>query len=406
MNTLQEILARRAELLNDVTKRSQELSLEEITSINKELDELEKQEKEIRAKQALDERMKNMSIPTNTVERKDEQVSTNPEVSKRQELAKRGAMYKARLGTEIALRSSVEGSTQDGVLIPSHLSDAVQPYPWNEVSTVLDLVNVISLPNGNEYTETFQTETGEGNYTLEPTKTGTASDDGIYTEVDTKFDQVVIKRNKITALTYMSEELSILPEADYATLVERNVSLALKKKLAKEVILGDGTGNHFVGMASKESSNMNANTYEDKEYAIDENTLFDMLVDFGGAEDVESTQVLLLNKQTLKDFKKVRGTDKRPVYDISITGNTFTIDGYRGVFSSHIKPYSTATGGDIWAIYADLSKYDLLNFGGEVIETSREFKFNQGITAVRGKVYAGGGLAGYKAFLRATKKAE
>lgn len=406
MNTLQEILARRAELLNDVTKRSQELSLEEITSINKELDELEKQEKEIRAKQALDERMKNMSIPTNTVERKDEQVSTNPEVSKRQELAKRGAMYKARLGTEIALRSSVEGSTQDGVLIPSHLSDTVQPYPWNEVSTVLDLVNVISLPNGNEYTETFQTETGEGNYTLEPTKTGTASDDGIYTEVDTKFDQVVIKRNKVTALTYMSEELSILPEADYATLVERNVSLALKKKLAKEVILGDGTGNHFVGMASKESSNMNANTYEDKEYAIDENTLFDMLVDFGGAEDVESTQVLLLNKQTLKDFKKVRGTDKRPVYDISITGNTFTIDGYRGVFSSHIQPYSTATAGDIWAIYADLSKYDLLNFGGEVIETSREFKFNQGITAVRGKVYAGGGLVGYKAFLRATKKAE
>lgn len=404
--TLQEIMARKAELKNEVAKRSDELTLEEINNITNELDSLDKQEKEIRAKQDLDAKMKAMVIETKPVERKNAVETLTPEQTAKQELAKRGALYKARLGTETQIRSTVSGSTAQGVLIPSHLATEVKPYPWNEVSSVLDLVNVISLPNGNEYTETFQISTGEGNYTLEPTKTGTNSDDGVYNEVETKFDQVTIKRNKITALTYLSEELSILPDADYAALVEANVSLSLKKKLAKEVILGDGTGNHFVGIACKESSNMNANTYTDKDYEINENTLFDMLIDFGGDEDVESADVLMINKQTLKEFKKVRGTDKRPVYEITVNGNTFTIDGYRGIFSSHIKSFSEASSGEIWAVYGDLSKYDLLNFGGESIETSREFKFNQGITAVRGKVYSGGGLAGYKAFLRATKKAE
>ena len=407
MKTLQEILERKAALKQEVATRSAEMSLEDIQKINAELNELEAAEKEIRAKQDLDKRMAEMVIPTQKKEEK--QGELTPEQAAFNERAKRGALYKMRSGVEIEVRaaSTVKGTSASGVLIPSHLDPTVDAYPWNEVSSIVDLANVVSLPNGSEYTKSFQVETGEGAYTLEATKTGlgTTDNDGLYHEVDTTFDQVTIKRNKITALTYMSEELVVLPEANYADLVERNVSLSLKKKLAKEMVLGDGTGNHFVGIACTTTSNMNANTYTDAEYGIDENTLFNMMIDFGGEEDVEARQVLVMNKLTLKEFAKVRGNDKKPVYSITVSGNTFTIDGYRGVFSKNIKPYSTATAGDIWAVYADMAKYDLLNFGGEAIETSREFKFNQGVTTVRGKVYAGGGMAGYKAFLRAKKPA-
>ena len=403
--TLEQLLARKAELREQVATRSAELSVEEIDKINKELDELEAQEKSLRAKKALDERMKKMEVPSKVVE-------GNPQtrtVSKEQARASRGAQYKLKNGKAISLRAEgdndVEGTAQNGILIPSHLDPTVDALPWSEVNSVVDVVRKIPLQNGSEYTKAFQVSGDEGDYTLEPTVTG-ATKDGVYHEVGVTFDKVTIKRNKITAITYESEELELLPDADYASIVESNVGLALRKKLAKEIILGNGVNNHFVGLGAPSSTTgLNANTYDDKEYTIDENILVNLLVDYGGAEDIEGKQLLLMNKQTIKDFAKVRDVNERPVFNISITGNTFTIDGYRGIFTSHLKPYSTAEEGDIFLIYGNFNAYYLLDFGGDVIETSKEFKFDQGITAVRGKVFSGGNLAGYKAFLRATKPA-
>lgn len=400
--TLEEILARKAELKEQVLTRSGELSVEEIDSITKELDQLEAKEKEVRAKQALDARMKNMATNTTTVAAATKTVSAK-EV--------RGAQYKLKNGKAVSLRADdpvgtdVEGTGQNGILIPSHLDPVVDALPWNEVSSVIDVVRKIPLTNGNEYTKAFQVEGGEGDYTLEATTTGEVKD-GVYHEVGAQFDKVTIKRNKITAITYESEELELLPDADYASIVESNVSLALRKKLAKEIVLGNGVGDHFVGIAAPAATTgLNANTYDDKEYAIDANILINLLVDYGGEEDIEGKQLLLMNKQTIKDFAKIRDVHERPVFNITITGNTFTIDGYRGIFTKNLKPYSEAEEGDIFLVYGNFNAYYLLDFGGDVIETSKEFKFDQGVTAVRGKVFGGGNMAAYKAFLRATKPA-
>ena len=397
MRTLEEILKRKAELREQVVARSSELSVEEIDKINGELDQLEAQEKEIRAKQALDARMKAMGEPTKTVETKTKTVNAR---------ALRGAKYKVKDGKSVQLRDvdiDVEGTAQNGILIPSHLDPTVDALPWNEVTSVVDVVRKIPLTNGSEYTKAFQVSSDEGDYTLEPTTTGEIKD-GVYHEVGVAFDKVTIKRNKITAITYESEELELLPDANYAAIVESNVALSLRKKLAKEIILGNGVDNHFVGIAAPAATTgLNANTYEDKEYAIDENFLINLLVDFGGEEDIEGRQLLLMNKQTIKDFAKIRDVNERPVFNITITGNTFTIDGYRGIFTSHLKPYSEAEEGDIFLVYGNFANYYLLDFGGDVIETSKEFKFDQGITAIRGKVFGGGNMAAYKAFLRAVK---
>ena len=403
--TLEQILARKAELRELVSTRSANMSMEEIDKINKELDELEAAEKQARAKKELDKRMASMQTPKTVVE-------GNPEVktaSKDSAKALRGAQYKLKNGKAISLRAdgdnNVEGTGQQGILIPSHLDPTVDALPWSEVNSVVDVVRKIPLANGSEYTKAFQVEGDEGEYTLEPTVTGETKD-GVYHEVGVAFDKVTIKRNKITAITYESEELELLPDADYAAIVEANVGKSLKKKLAKEIILGNGVDNHFVGIAAPASTTgLNANTYEDKEYTLDENILINLLVDYGGEEDIEGKQLLLMNKQTIKDFAKIRDVNERPVFNISITGNTFTIDGYRGIFTSHLKPYATAEEGDIFLVYGNFSNYYMLDFGGDVIETSKEFKFDQGITAIRGKVFSGGNMAAYKAFLRATKGA-
>lgn len=399
MKTLEEILKRKAELREQVVARSNELSVEEIDKINGELDQLEAQEKEIRAKQALDARMKAMGEPAKVVETKTKTVNAR---------ALRGAKYKVKDGKSVQLRDvdiDVEGTAQNGILIPSHLDPTVDALPWNEVTSVVDVVRKIPLTNGSEYTKAFQVSSDEGDYTLEPTTTGEIKD-GVYHEVGVAFDKVTIKRNKITAITYESEELELLPDANYAAIVESNVALSLRKKLAKEIILGNGVDNHFVGIAAPAATTgLNANTYEDKEYSIDENFLINLLVDFGGEEDIEGRQLLLMNKQTIKDFAKIRDVNERPVFNITITGNTFTIDGYRGIFTSHLKPYSEADAGDIFLVYGNFANYYLLDFGGDVIETSKEFKFDQGITAIRGKVFGGGNMAAYKAFLRAVKPA-
>ena len=398
---LKEILERKLAIKNEVLARGEAITAEEIDAFNKELDSLEAQERSIKEKEALNKRMADFKAPavevTPTNDKKVKEVNSR---------ALRGVEYKKREKRDIELRASgdVTNTSAKGILLPSHVDNVVDVFPWNQVSSIVDVVKVVSLPNGNDYTKAFETSTGEGAYTLE----ATASNDGNYSEVTSTFDSVTIKRNKVTALTYMSEELQDLPDADYATLLEADVSLALKKKIAKEIVLGDGTGAHFVGVACpiNNETNMNANTFEDKELnAIDEHTLMNMVIDFGGDENVEDRQLLLMNKLTLKAFAQVRGSDKKPVYNITITGNTFTIDGVRGVFTAHLKPISTASSGDIWAVYGDFSKYNLLDFGGEAINTSTDFKFNQGVTAVRGRIYAGGGLAGYKAFNRYHKTA-
>lgn len=401
--TLKEILERKLAIKNSIQARGAEITSEEIEKFNKELDELEAQERSIKAKQDLEARMAGLNIPTEVVASTQERNQEQPNA-----LAVRGKAYKARDGREVSLRSStVNGTTSTGVLIPKHLDNNITAFPWNEVSSIVDLVTVISLPNGNEYTKAFQISTGEADYTLEPTKTGDskADKDGVYNEVTTGFDSVSIKRNKITALTYESEESMLMPEADYATLIEGNVALSMKKKIAKEIVLGDGTGVHFVGMAPADSANMNTNTYKDVEKGIDENTVIDTLIEYGGEEDIEGRQAYLMNKLTLKEFARVRGSDKKPVYSITFDGNTAMIDGVRVVFTKHLKPFSQASSGDIWALYGDFSKYYMLDFGGDAIETSREFKFDQGITTVRGRVYAGGNIGAYKAITRLKKPA-
>ena len=284
------------------------------------------------------------------------------------------------------------------ILIPKPQSTNLAGFPFNQVSSILDAVNYLPIPNGETYDEPYITETGMADYTSQPSKEGTG---GEYHEVGLKWDQVQVKKTKITAYSEITKELEKTPAANYAGAVEGNITVSLKKKLAKEIVDGDGAEGHFVGIMS---SAVKANTVEDFELGgINENTLDELILNYGGEEDIESKMSLLLNKLTLLAFSRVRGSDKRKVYTINYENGT--IDGIKFFTSGYVKSFDAASTGDAVMAYGDFNKYRVAVFSDIDTARSEHYKFRQGITAFRGDVFMGGNIMAYKAFSRVFKAA-
>lgn len=285
------------------------------------------------------------------------------------------------------------------VIIPKKQSTTLTGFPFNQVSSIIDAVNYLEVINGETYEEPYVIDTGMGDYTSQASANGTG---GEYHEVGIKWDNVQVTKTKITAYSEVTKELEKTPVANYADAVEANITVSLKKKLAKEIIAGDGATGHFVGLMS---SAVKANTVADFNLGvINENTLDELILNYGGDEDIESKMALVLNKLTLLAFSRVRGTaDKRKVYTIDYENGT--IDGIKFFTTSSIKDFDNAATGDAVIAYGDLNKYRVAVFSGIETARSEHYKFRQGITAFRGDVFMGGNIMGYKAFSRVFKAA-
>lgn len=284
------------------------------------------------------------------------------------------------------------------VLVPKPQSSVLAGYPFNQVSTIIDAVNYLPIPNGESYEQPYVKSTGMGDYTDQAGASGTGGD---YHDVDLTWDTVIVKKTKITAYSEITKELEKVPAANYADAVEGNITVSLKKKLAREIVVGDGSEGHFIGIMS---SAMKADMVSDFELgAINENTLDELILNYGGDEDIESKMALLLNKLTLLAFSKVRGNDKRKVYTIDYTNGT--IDGIKFYTSSHVNSFEAAATGDAVIAYGDFNKYRVAVFSDIETARSTDYKFKQGITAFRGDVFMGGNAMAYKAFIRVFKAA-
>lgn len=294
------------------------------------------------------------------------------------------------------------------VLIPKKQSGTLTPFPFNQVSHIMDAVRYNPIINGETYEAPYIVSNGIADYTEQPSSSGTG---GKYHNVQPTWDKVTVTKTKITAYGEITKELERTPVANYANAVEANITISLRRKLAKEIVSGDGATGHFVGIFS---STLNGkNTVADyKLGAINENTLDEIVLNYGGDEDIESRMSLLLNKLTLLAFSKVRGSDKRKVYTINYDAGT--IDGIKFFTSSDVKAFGKATAGventaggrgDAFLAYGDFNKYEVGVFSNIETAKSTDFKFDQGITAFRGDVYMGGNVVGYKAFMRVYKGA-
>ena len=386
MKTLQEILARKAEI-RTLLQGDQEVDL---AVLETELRELEEAQKQIETRQRL---LKEAEVINNNADTETRTVvETFNNEPPQQDLELETSEKRGQALMEN--RAVTVGS--GNVVLPKHTASDIRP-TFNEVSTLIDRVSTKTLKGGESYQQPYLESYGEGDYTTEGND---------YANAETKFGYADITKAKITAYSEDTEELQKLPAADYDGEVMKGITVATRKKITREILIGTGATNRLIGIFSTAAKAIDPTT--DLEISkIDASTLDDIIYSYGGDEDVEDAAVLILNKKDLKSFAKLRTSDGKKVYNVVSSGNSGTIDGVPFIINSACKAVSDAatTAGQFNMAYGPLSNYQLTIFSDMDVQRSTDFKFKQGMIAHRGSVFAGGNVISKNGFLRVKKAA-
>src|SRR5690625_4272037 len=159
MNRIQEILKRKAEI-NEILKdetRSKDINLKdlekEVRELNEELEELQTRERLMKET----EQIQDGEVQTRTIEtfnaKETEQHDEAPEENRKQR------------GEDLFEKRAVTVSSGD-LVTPKHDSANIKG-TFNQVSTLVDRVNVVPLNGGESYETPYEISHGEGNYTEE-----------------------------------------------------------------------------------------------------------------------------------------------------------------------------------------------------------------------------------------------
>lgn len=382
MNRLQEIEQRKKEI-RMILESGQECDLD---ALEKELRELDKEKEQIERRKTLLEGIKTaQEAEQRQLPGAENPLKEDPKKEERKAREERGKALKES-------RSVTVGASN--IILPRHDATDIKP-TFNEVSSLIDRVNRISLPGGETFRQPYLIGYGEGGYTAE-------GDD--YTDAEPTFGYAVINKSKVTAYAEDSEEVLRLPAADYDSVVMNGITVALRKKITKEILVGDGSTNHLAGIFSAAATAIDPAT--DLEISgITQETLDEIIYSFGGEEDVEDVAVLILNKKDLKAFAMLRDSQDRKVYEVVNRGNTGTINGVPFIINSACAAISdpNTPAGAFCMAYGPLSNYTLAIFSDVEVQRSTDYKFKQGMIAHKGSVFVGGNVTAKNGFLRIKK---
>lgn len=263
------------------------------------------------------------------------------------------------------------------IATPTEVGGIVEKF--GGVSSIVDLVKVTNAEGMGAYKVAYEVTDAAADKTAE----GAA-----YHEGEPTFDFVEIKPEKVTVIAYISEEVHKQTPLEYEAKVRAAALNALRRKAAQIIT--------EKALASKITEPVTLTTNK-----IDAHTLRKIALSYGGDEGVVGGCVLYLNKLDLLAFGDVRGAnEKKAVYEITPdTGNPNTgiiKDGglsVRYCINSNLTALSTATQGAEGVktmIYgATEEALELALFSDYEIKVSEDFKFNQGLLAIRGSAQLG-----------------
>lgn len=395
---IKELLEKRTALLTEAQKP--ETTAERFAEIRAEVERLnftienaQKAETDAQREEELRAARKPNGDPANGVifdQSKADSETRNKEATEK--IEKRAASLKKGDKASIEVRAVASSQTA----LATVTSDGINP-AFEQVGTLDRLVNEVHLEGvgAESYKKPFAKTIGEGGITAE----GAA-----YTTAEPTFDYAPINKVKITAYAEVNEEVEKLPSARYVAEIENAVVGAWRKKVVSQIVNGAG-GNELVGILNAPENIIDAK--QRKTIAtIDENTLDNIIFDYGGDEDVEGDATLILNKLTLKEFAKVKGTDKKRAYEIVVRGNTGTINGIPFVCTSRLSAFGAVAAGDPYMLYGKLKGYELTYFAALEVEKSTDYKFKEGVTAYKVSGFVGGSPAIYNGFMSVQKEAK
>lgn len=280
------------------------------------------------------------------------------------------------------------------LVVPKHVSSEIKE-GFNEVAhSLIDGVDMVDFMGGDSYKIPYMAGYGLADYS------GEGAD---YTMTDPTFGYSEMNKAKLSAYSEISREAEKLPNANYEQKVIQGCSIALRKKLGREILVGDGATGHITGIFN--SSVITASPLAIS--AIDKETLDDIVYSYGGDEDVEGFATLILNKADLAAFAKLETAKGLKPYVIKNFGNFGFINEIPFVISSAcsaISDSATVAGAKLMA-YGNLKNYCLARFSDVEIEKSYEYRFKQGMTAYRGDLMCAGNVVLLNGFRVITKAA-
>lgn len=382
---LKEIEQRRLEI-RAMLETDEDMDLE---AVEKELRELEVEENKLKARIEVIGKLERFGKQD---ERNARSLGTAPEVTvlkdaEKEEAEKRGQALKE--GRTVTVASTT-------LVMLQHYATDIKP-TFAEVSSLVDRVNVKVLKGGESFKQPYLVGYGIGGYTTEGND---------YAQAEAQFGYADINKAKITAYAEDSEEVLKLPAVDYDAEVRKGVREAVRKLIARQILVGTGDPNTLVGIFSANATAIDPAT-DLSIAAIDNTTLDEIIYSFGGEEAVEEQAVLILNKKDLKAFAQLRTTNGEKLHDIRFNpnGNSGTIDGIPFIINSACEAISdpATPAGSYCMAYGPLSNYMLVVFSDIEILRSTDYKFRQGIIAHRGSIFCGGNVVAKNGFLRVKK---
>lgn len=279
----------------------------------------------------------------------------------------------------------------------SGINDVVGPH----VSSIVDLVKVVDCGGmGSNKVAYVKTDAAAADAQTE----GTAA-----TTKEPVFDVVTITPTSVAVLAYISRQVQKQSPLLYEAKVREQALLALRKKAAS--LITDQL------KASELVTTKNATLDTGKKGVINEKTLRNLVLAFGGDEGVEGGAVLFLNKADLVAFGDVRGTnEKKAVYEIepdTANPNTGIIkDGglsVRYCLNSNL----TACAGTAQTssavktmFYGIPAALELDLFSDYEIAVSADFAFDKLLDTIRGDVELGADVVAQGGFVALTIPAQ
>lgn len=246
------------------------------------------------------------------------------------------------------------------------------------VSSVVDMVKVTDASGMGAYKVAYQ---------LTDAEAGTTAEGEAYHAGEPTFDFVEIKPETETVLAYISKQARKQTPLAYAGKVNESALVALRRKAA--AIITTKT------LASDLCTKLTA-------IALDEKFLRKVAFNYGGDESIVGAAVLQISKADLVTLGDVRGSDKKPVYEITPDAgnpNTGIIkDG--GLAVPYVLNSNLAGKGQI---FGQMKNFELALFSNYELAVSEDFAFDKGLLAIRGDVEIGGDVVVNGGFVVATQ---
>lgn len=408
--TLKELNGKKEEL----RKKLENAKPEELAEIRKEIEALkdveieeEKEELDERSllKGAIEDLEKRSIKPSNAKiiekpNKEERKVEEKELIEQRAKDLKEGKTVKIAFDNEEQRSVTVSGGT---ILVPKKYKNEISE-SFNAVSGIVDMLNTVPLNGGESYSVAFEKGYGEGDYTTEG---------GEYKDIDVETDYVETGRAKITSYIEVTKEVKKLPAAAYLALISKRVTSSIKKKIGAQAIVGTGATNTIKGIYNADTKVLPTEdgTSDITLTGIDADTLNEITFAYGGNEDVEAPQTLILSKDDLKEFAKVKTTDGKFVYSITKNGARGTISYKDGglavpfVINSACNSISAkaTTAGKYTMIYGSLMDFELPVFSDLEVQESTDYQFKKGIICYRADAIVGGTVSKYNGFVRVKK---